>query len=68
MYKEEVVEEMRRILKVDKLDSSAPEYFQKQTSASKMVYNQMNEEKKQEVARLVDEYKAKGNSKEIKEK
>ena len=46
MYKEEVEEEMRRILKVDKLDSSAPEYFEKWTSVSKMVYDQMNEEKK----------------------
>ena len=67
-YKAEVEEELRKILNVDALNPSAPVYFQNRMAAAKIVFECMDEERKQHVATLVQDYKQKGNTRELQEK
>jgi len=67
-HKEEVKEELKRMLNIDILDSLAPAYFQNRTAAAKIIYDKMDQAKKTNVLKLVKYYKEHGNTREFQEK
>jgi hypothetical protein len=63
--KDEVQSEIQNIIQEKGLLPSADSEFQCRTSAARRVFNRMDEEKKQEILRMVQEYKTKGNDPQI---
>jgi NAD(P)H-dependent FMN reductase len=59
--KDEVSDELKRILHVEDLDPADPQVFQQRTRAAKQVFEQMNEQEKEEIRKLVAKYKEEGN-------
>jgi len=56
------------MLNIDILDSSAPAYFQNRMAAAKIVYDKMDQAKKANVLKLVEDYKEHGNTREFQKK
>jgi hypothetical protein len=63
--REEVECEVQKMIHEKGLESTPQECFQYRTSAAKRVYHRMDEEKKQEIMQVIQEYRTKGNEPEI---
>ena len=63
-HKQEVESEIKKMIREDGLELAPMQTFRYRTAAAKRVYDQMDEEKKQEIMQLVQEYKNKGNEPE----
>ena len=55
------------MLNIDVLDSLAPAYFRNRTAAAKIVYDKMDQAKKANVLKLVEDYKEHGNTRDLQE-
>lgn len=59
--KDDVMNELKRMLGVTDFDKGDQRVFMQRTAAAKRVYEQMNEQEKQEINKLVELYKEEGN-------
>lgn len=63
--REEVESEVQKMICEKGLESTPQQCFQYRTSAAKRLYHRMDEEEKQEIMQLIQEYNTKGNEPEI---